>query len=63
MPIWILPKEEWEVIFTDAGLKMKPEYAVTSTTTTTPAPQKLAKVKVGAGEEEVPIQFLPKQEL
>jgi hypothetical protein len=63
VPIWILPREEWEVIFTDAGLKMKHEYAITSTTTTTPAPHVNAKVNIGGSESELPIKVLPKQEL
>jgi len=63
VPVWILPFEEWEVIFTDAGLKMKHEYAVTSTTTTNPAPNKQAKVKIGNGKDELPVKVLPRQEL
>jgi hypothetical protein len=63
VPVWILPIEEWEVIFTDAGLKMKHEYAITSTTTTTPAPKKQAKVKIGNSKDELPVKVLPRQEL
>jgi hypothetical protein len=65
VPVWILPSEEWEVIFTDAGLKMKHEYAITSTstTTTTPAPTKQAKVKIGNSNDELPVKVLPRQEL
>jgi hypothetical protein len=63
VPVWILPKEEWEVVFTDAGLKMKHEYAITSTTTTTPAPKKQPKVKIGNSDDELPVKILPRQEL
>ncbi|XP_059478077.1 uncharacterized protein LOC132198209 [Neocloeon triangulifer] len=29
VPVWILPQDEWEVVFLDNGLKVKPEYQKT----------------------------------
>jgi len=63
VPIWILPKEEWEVLFTDGGLKMKPEFAISTTTTTTEKPEESAKVMIDGAEIEVPVSTMKKMEL